>query len=214
VSDFSFWVLFLTTAIALNIAPGPDLLYILTKTIRSGKKVGLASALGVCSGALFHVFAASIGLSAILVSSALVFSVVKYVGAAYLLYLAYQAFKSSGFELNVDVQVKEKEREKETAFQAFKEGVLIDILNPKVAIFFMAFLPQFVRDDAGPVSFQLLYLGLMVIAIAIVVEAAYVLVADKISNRVRNSQRFSIWLDRTVGVIYAGLGIKLATSTN
>lgn len=213
-SDFSFWVLFLTTAIALNIAPGPDLLYILTKTIRSGKKVGLASALGVCSGALFHVFAASIGLSAILVSSALVFSVVKYVGAAYLLYLAYQAFKSSGFELNVDVQVKEKEREKETAFQAFKEGVLIDILNPKVAIFFMAFLPQFVRDDAGPVSFQLLYLGLMVIAIAIVVEAAYVLVADKISNRVRNSQRFSIWLDRTVGVIYAGLGIKLATSTN
>ena len=155
-------------------------------------------------------FAASIGLSAILVSSALVFSVVKYVGAAYLLYLAYQAFKSSGFELNVDDQVKEKE----TAFQAFKEGVLIDILNPKVAIFFMAFLPQFVRDDAGPVSFQLLYLGLIVIAIAIVVEAAYVLVADKISNRVRNSQRFSIWLDRTVGVIYAGLGIKLATSTN
>lgn len=213
-SDFSFWVLFLTTAIALNIAPGPDLLYILTKTIRSGKKVGLASALGVCSGALFHVFAASIGLSAILVSSALVFSVVKYVGAAYLLYLAYQAFKSSGFELNVDDQVKEKEKEKETAFQAFKEGVLIDILNPKVAIFFMAFLPQFVRDDAGPVSFQLLYLGLMVIAVAIVVEAAYVLVADKISNRVRNSQRFSIWLDRTVGVIYAGLGIKLATSTN
>lgn len=209
-SDFNFWVLFLTTAIALNIAPGPDLLYILTKTIRSGKKVGLASALGVCSGALFHVFAASIGLSAILVSSALAFSVVKYVGAAYLLYLAYQAFKSSGFELNVDVQVKEKE----TSFQAFKEGVLIDILNPKVAIFFMAFLPQFVRDDAGPVSFQLLYLGLMVIAVAIVVEAAYVLVADKISNRVRNSQRFSIWLDRTVGVIYAGLGIKLATSTN
>ena len=209
-SDFNFWVLFLTTAIALNIAPGPDLLYILTKTIRSGKKVGLASALGVCSGALFHVFAAFIGLSAILVSSALAFSVVKYVGAAYLLYLAYQAFKSSGFELNVDVQVKEKE----TAFQAFKEGVLIDILNPKVAIFFMAFLPQFVRDDAGPVSFQLLYLGLMVIAVAIVVEAAYVLVADKISNRVRNSQRFSIWLDRTVGVIYAGLGIKLATSTN
>ena len=215
-SDFNFWVLFLTTAIVLNIAPGPDLLYILTKTIRSGKKVGLASALGVCSGALFHVFAASIGLSAILVSSALVFSVVKYVGAAYLLYLAYQAFKSSGFELNVDDQVKEKEKEKEkeTAFQAFKEGVLIDILNPKVAIFFMAFLPQFVRDDAGPVSFQLLYLGLIVIAIAIVVEAAYVLVADKISNRVRNSQRFSIWLDRTVGVIYAGLGIKLATSTN
>lgn len=210
VSDLNFWLLFLTTAFALNVAPGPDLLYTLTKTISNGKKVGLASAIGVCTGALFHVFAASIGLSAILVSSALAFSIVKYVGAAYLLYLAYQSFRSSGFELNTD----NSNQNRETAFEAFKQGVLIDILNPKVAIFFMAFLPQFVREDAGSVSFQLFYLGLIVIAVAIIVEAAYVLAADKISERVRSSKKLSIWLDRAVGTMFAGLGIKLAAATS
>ncbi|MEJ2765165.1 LysE family translocator [Photobacterium sp. MCCC 1A19761] len=208
-SDLNFWLLFLTTAFALNIAPGPDLLFILTKTIRSGKKVGLASAAGVCTGALFHVFAASVGLSAILVSSALAFSIVKYIGAAYLLYLAYQSLKSPGFDLNY-----EPSSSTENVFEAFKQGVLVDILNPKVAIFFMAFLPQFVRDGAGPVSLQLFYLGLIVIAVAIVVESAYVLAADKLSHRMRRSKTFSVWLDRIVGMMFAGLGIKLAWSTS
>ncbi|WP_283129842.1 LysE family translocator [Enterovibrio norvegicus] len=208
-SDFNFWLLFLASAFALNVAPGPDLLYILTKTIRNGKKVGLASALGVCTGALFHVFAAAFGLSMILASSALAFSLVKYIGAAYLFYLAYQALQSSGFELIV-----ESSNQRETAFESFKQGVIIDILNPKVAIFFMAFLPQFVRENSGPVSFQLIYLGLLVIAVAIVVETAYVLVADKISERIRSSKRLSIWLDRAVGAMFVTLGIKLALSKN
>ncbi|PMN90668.1 LysE family translocator [Enterovibrio norvegicus] len=208
-SDFNFWLLFLASAFALNVAPGPDLLYILTKTIRNGKKVGLASALGVCTGALFHVFAAAFGLSMILASSALAFSLVKYIGAAYLFYLAYQALQSSGFELIV-----ESSNQRETAFESFKQGVIIDILNPKVAIFFMAFLPQFVRENSGPVSFQLIYLGLLVIAVAIVVETAYVLVADKISERIRSSKRLSIWLDRAVGAMFVTLGIKLVLSTN
>ena len=209
-SDFDFWLIFLTSAIALNVAPGPDLLFILTRTIRDGRKVGLASAAGVCSGACLHVIAAAIGLSAILVSSALAFSIVKYVGAAYLLYLAYQAFRSPG----IDLSAAKKTNPSTTALQAYKQGVLIDTLNPKVAIFFMAFLPQFVRDDAGPVSLQLLYLGLLVVAVAIVVETAYVLLADKISYSARNSQRVSIWLDRAAGVVYTGLGIRLATSTS
>lgn len=208
-SDFNFWILFLATAFALNVAPGPDLLYILTKTIRNGKKVGLASALGVCTGALFHVFAAAVGLSMILVSSTLAFGLVKYIGAAYLFYLAYQALQSSGFEFIV-----ESSNQRETAFESFKQGIIIDILNPKVAIFFMAFLPQFVRENSGPVSFQLIYLGLLVIAVAIVVETAYVLVADKISERIRSSKRLSIWLDRAVGAMFVTLGIKLAISTN
>ena len=209
-SDFNFWLLFLATAFALNIAPGPDLLYILTKTIRNGKKVGLASALGVCTGALFHVFAAALGLSVILVSSAFAFSLVKYIGAAYLFYLAYQALRSTGFELNAE----SSNQRKETAFESFKQGVIIDILNPKVALFFMAFLPQFVREDSGPVSFQLIYLGLLVIAVAMVVETAYILAADKISERVRSSKRLSIWLDRIVGAMFLTLGIKLAILTN
>lgn len=207
--DLTFWLPFLLASIALNIAPGPDLLYILTKTIRHGKKVGFASAVGVCTGALFHVFIASLGLSAILVSSSLAFSFVKYIGAAYLLYLAFQAFRSSGYDFQIDVLTEKPE----SVFQAFKQGVLIDILNPKVAIFFMAFLPQFLREDAGSVSVQLFYLGLIVIVVAIIVEVLYVLATDKISAKLRSSKRFSIWLDRTVGVVFAGLGIKLATSS-
>ncbi len=211
-SDLNFWLLFLTAAFALNIAPGPDLLYILTKTIRHGKKVGLASAIGVCTGALFHVFIASIGLSAILVSSALAFSIVKYAGAAYLLYLAYESFKSSGFELSTDNLSDNQSNE--TAFKAFKQGVYIDILNPKVAIFFMAFLPQFIREGAGSPSFQLFYLGLIVITVAIIVEFTYVLAADKISSKVRSSKKISLWLNRAVGTIFASLGIKLAATSN
>lgn len=209
-SDLSFWLLFITTAFALNVAPGPDLLYILTKTIANGKRVGIASALGVCSGALFHVFAASVGLSAILVSSALAFSIVKYVGVGYLLYLAYQSFRSAGTSLTVSGDGQPQE----SAWTAFKQGVLVDILNPKVAIFFMAFLPQFVRDGQGAVPIQLLYLGLMVVAIAVVVEILYVLAASKLTEKVRSSQTLSVWLDRIVGTVFVALGMKLAVSSS
>lgn len=209
-SELHFWLLFLSTALALNVAPGPDLLYILTQTIANGKKVGIASALGVCTGALFHVVAASIGLSAILVSSALAFTIVKYIGVGYLLYLAYQSFRSAGTSLTIP-SGKESQ---ESVWKAFKQGVLVDILNPKVAIFFMAFLPQFVREGYGSVPMQLLYLGLLVIFVAIIVETTYVLLAFKLTNKVRTSKRISVLLDRFVGTVFVSLGIKLAISSN
>jgi len=208
-SDFNYWLLFLTTALALNIAPGPDLLYILTKTMANGKKVGIASSLGVCTGALFHVFLAAFGLSAIIASSAIAFTIVKIIGACYLLYLAYQSFRSSGTNLDISTSKEPKE----TPFSAFKQGILIDILNPKVAIFFMAFLPQFIRNDHGSVPFQLLYLGLIIVVIAIVVEVVYVLVASKLTEKVRGSKKISMWLDRVVGTVFLALGIKLATTS-
>lgn len=209
-SDLNYWLLFFSAAFALNIAPGPDLLYILTKTIANGKKVGIAAAIGVCTGALFHVTLAAFGLSAILASSAIAFTIVKVLGAAYLLYLAYDAFKSAGMNLDV----ADSKQPKETAFSAFKQGVLIDILNPKVAIFFMAFLPQFVREGQGAVSLQLLYLGLLVVLVGIVVEIVYVLAASKLTEKVRNSRKISIWLDRAVGTLFVALGIKLAASSS
>ncbi|MGP9558674.1 LysE family translocator [Psychrobacter sp. AOP7-A1-24] len=155
----------------MNIAPGLNLLYMLPKTIANGKKVGVASALGVCTGAIFHVGLASLGVSAILVSSALAFSIVKYIGVGYLLYLAYKSFRSAGTSLNITPADKPKE----SAWKAFKQGVLVDILNPKVAIFFMAFSPQFIRNGHRAVPIQLLYLGLLVVAV--VVEVTYVLLA-------------------------------------
>jgi len=208
--DFTYWLLFFSAAFALSISPGPDLIYILTKTISGGKKIGIASSLGVCAGALFHVILASIGLSAILVSSALAFSFIKFFGAGYLIYLAYKSFKSAGTSLHINHFKKTKE----STWKAFKQGMLIDILNPKVAIFFMAFLPQFIRDGHGSVSMQLFYLGFLVICVGIIVEVTYVLLASKLTQKVKNSKKFSIWLDRVVGTIFVALGLKLATSTN
>jgi len=210
-ADLNYWLLFLSTAIALNIAPGPDVIYILTKTIANGRKIGFASSLGVCTGALFHVFAAAIGLSAILVTSSLAFTIVKFIGVGYLLYLAYQAFNSAGTHLNIS---SKQARKKETFWGAFKQGVLIDILNPKVAIFFMAFLPQFVRVGHGSVPMQLLMLGILIILIAIVVEFAYVLLASVLTNKINNSKTFSRWLDWLVGTIFVALGIRLAITNN
>ena len=209
-SDLNYWLLFLSAAFALNIAPGPDLLYILTKTMANGKKVGIASALGVCTGALFHVFLAAFGLSAIIASSAIAFTIVKVIGACYLLYLAYQSFRSAGTNLDTSNITQTKE----SSSAAFKQGILIDILNPKVAIFFMAFLPQFIRNGHGSVPFQLLYLGLIIVAVAIIVEVSYVLVASKFTEKVKGSKKVSMWLDRVVGTVFLALGIKLATSTS
>lgn len=209
--DYSYWLIFLTTALALNIAPGPDVIYILTKTIAHGKKIGIASSLGVCSGALFHVVAASIGLSAILVTSSITFTIVKFIGVGYLLYLAYQAFASAGSQFNLSSTKAKKE---ESFWVAYKQGVLIDILNPKVAIFFMAFLPQFVREGHGAVPFQLFFLGLLIILVAVVVEFFYILGAAKLTERIKKNQQVGLWLNRFVGAIFVALGIKLALSSS
>ena len=212
-SDLDFWIVFLSSAFVLNIAPGPDLLFIFSKTISGGKKVGIAASLGVCSGAMFHVVIAAIGLSAILVTSAIAFTVVKIIGVTYLLYLAYQAFNSSGITFEVD-EKKTHQVSSETALKAFKQGVLIDILNPKVAIFFMAFLPQFLREGHGSNSSQLLLLGSIVILVAIFVETIFVIFASRISHKFRENPKYSLWLDRVVGAVFVGLGIKLAASSN
>ena len=210
-SDFDFWIIFLSAAIALNIAPGPDLLFIFSKTIAGGKKVGIAASLGVCSGAMFHVVIAALGLSAILVTSAIAFTVVKVIGVIYLLYLAYQAFNSAEMKFEIDENTHPKHSE--TAWKAFKQGVLIDILNPKVAIFFMAFLPQFLREGHGSDASQLFLLGFIIILIAVFVETLFVIYASKISHKFCANPKYSQWLNKIVGTIFVGLGIKLAVSS-
>ncbi|MBT3190898.1 MAG: LysE family translocator [Anaerolineae bacterium] len=202
----SYWILFLSAAVAINIAPGPDLLYIISKTIAQGRKIGFASSLGVSSGALVHVFAAALGLSAILATSAIAFSIVKYFGAAYLVYLGIKSLMSKGTTFD---SADEKEEEF-TPWQAFRQGVLVDVLNPKVAIFFMAFLPQFIRPEMGSTSAQLIGLGILVILIAIVIEFAIVLTAAQTTNFFRSNRKFSIWLDRVLGTVLIGLAVRLA----
>lgn len=206
--DLSYWLVFLTAALALNISPGPDLIYILSRTIAQGEKIGLASAAGVCSGALVHVLAATLGLSALLMTSAIAFSIVKYIGAAYLIYLGIQALRSGGSSFDFTAS----DLPKVTPWQAYRQGVLVDVLNPKVAIFFMAFLPQFVRAELGSPTLQLLLLGGVVIVVSIIVESLFVLAAARTTGFFRQNPRASIWLDRLMGSILLTLGFRLALS--
>ena len=206
--DFSYWLLFFSAAFAINLSPGPDLVYILSRTIAQGQTVGLASSLGGCAGALVHVVAATLGLSAILATSAVAFTVVKTVGGAYLFYLGMQALRSQGTQFAVAAEKSAPV----SVWRAFRQGMLVDILNPKVAIFFMAFLPQFVRAEAGPAAFQTIVLGLLVILVAILVEGLFVLAAARVTNIFRNNRRLSVWLDRVLGSILMGLGVRLMLS--
>ena len=206
----SYWLLFLSATIAINITPGPDMIYILSKTIAQGRKIGIASSLGVCSGSLVHIFAAAFGLSAILATSAMAFGVVKYVGAAYLIYLGIQALRSKGFSLDIPVT----KQPQSTFWKAYRQGLLIDILNPKVAIFFMAFLPQFVRPELGHAPAQILILGFLVNLVGMVVEFILVLTAAQTTFFFRNNSQFSTFLDRVLGSMLVGLGIRLALIEN
>lgn len=206
----SYWLLFFSAAFAINISPGPDLIYILSRTIAHGRKIGIASSLGVCSGALVHVLAAALGLSAILATSAIAFSVVKYIGAAYLIYLGIQALRSKGMSFEMPV----KKGIETTAWKAYRQGALVDILNPKVAVFFMAFLPQFVRPELGHNATQIIILGVLVNLIAIPVEFFVVFTADQTTGFFRRNRSFSVWLDRVLGSVLIGLGIRLALTEN
>ena len=201
----TFWLVFFSAALALNVSPGPDLLFVLSRTLSGGRRVGVASVCGVCSGALVHVAAAALGISAIMATSALAFAVVKYVGAAYLLYLGVQALRSAGATASFHLEAAPKV----SVWQAYRQGILVDVLNPKAAIFFMAFLPQFVRPDHGAVALQLLILGVLVVLVAVVVECAMVFLAARASLALRTNHRLSLWLDRVLGSVLIALGIRL-----
>jgi len=204
--SMTYWAVFFSAALAINISPGPDLIYIVSKTISGGRKVGVASSLGVCSGAMVHVLAASLGISAILATSALAFGVVKYIGAAYLIYLGVQAFRSGKGSFDIC----ESSDQKMSPWQAFRQGVLVDVLNPKVALFFMAFLPQFVRPEVGHNSVQIFLLGSLVILVAVVVEFLIVMVAVQATAFFRGNRKVATWLDRFSGTVLVGLGVRLA----
>jgi RhtB (resistance to homoserine/threonine) family protein len=206
----SYWLLFFSAALAINISPGPDMIYILSKTVAQGKKIGIASSLGVCTGALVHVFAAALGLSAILATSAIAFSIVKFIGAAYLIYLGIQALRSKG----ISFEMPDRKRIDTTAWKAFRQGAIVDIFNPKVAIFFMAFLPQFIRPELGHNSAQIIILGVLVDLVAIPVEFFLIFTAAQTTGFFRQNRNLSVWLDRMMGSVLIGLGIRLVLTEN
>jgi len=209
VFDYSLahWATFFTAAVLLNISPGPDMVFILGQTAKRGIQAGFSAMFGIWTGAFIHVIFAALGLSAILATSAVAFSTVKWVGAAYLIWLGIQALRSKGTSISVNGQVSPK-----GLMPIFKQGVLVSVLNPKVAIFFLAFLPQFVEAGAGPVSAQFFLHGFLIIVVAAFVEPPLIFVGGKLTGYLSNNTRVSRWVDRGLGALFVGLGIKLATS--
>jgi threonine/homoserine/homoserine lactone efflux protein len=206
---------FLIAAVLLNVSPGPDMAYIIGQTAVHGRKIGFFSSFGVVSGAFVHVFAAALGLSAILATSALAFSIVKWVGVAYLVWLGLGALRSS-FAKSAstsdidDIASARVTAHNVTAFQAWRQGAMIDVLNPKVAIFFMAFLPQFVHPEQGHGALQFLILGTTVNLIGLVVEGAIVLLVGAAALRIKGNGAIGAWLQRSLGAMFIALGVRLA----
>ncbi len=209
-TDYSYWILFLTAAFIINVSPGPDILYILSRTFAHGKRTGFVSSLGVCTGALFHITLVAFGLSAVLSASVVVFSAIKYTGAVYLCYLGIKSFFSGRGD-----SLPEKQFKGEISFaEAFRQGVLVDIFNPKVAIFFIAFIPQFIRPEHGSFAQQTFLLGGIIIFMAIPIEWTIVILADKAVSIINDKPFIGGIIDKIAGTILIGLGINLVLSAN
>lgn len=202
------WLAFLSAAVLLNLSPGPDIAFMLGQTLRSGRRYGFAAMLGGWSGTALHVAMAAAGLSAILATSALAFSVIKWVGAAYLIWLGVKMLLSKG-----DSFVSNSGRHDVKAQSVYWQGVLVSVLNPKVAIFFLAFLPQFVVQGAGPVGAQLFLHGSLIIVVAAFIEPLLVMMGAKLGAFLKASPRVGMWMDRGLGALFVALGARLAAST-
>ena len=196
--------IFLAAALILVLTPGPAVLYIVTRSVDQGRRAGLVSVLGIECGNLCHVFAAALGVSAILATSALAFEIVKYLGAAYLIYLGIRKLITPVHREEVAV-IKEKNLRR-----IYTQGALVAILNPKTALFFLALLPQFVDASRGQVPLQTLMLGLMVVSLAIFTDSCYALLAGTAGNWLKHSPWYLRFQRYVAGTIYIGLGLVAA----
>jgi threonine/homoserine/homoserine lactone efflux protein len=192
--------LFCGAALALLAIPGPAVLYIVVQSAEQGRRAGLASVAGIHLGTLVHVAAATAGLSALIVASAVAFSIVKYAGAAYLVYLGVR-------RLLERTPVEHVERRREPLRRAFLRGIVVNVLNPKTALFFLAFLPQFVDPDRGAVGSQVLVLGLLFVLLGLVSDSLYALAAGTVGGLLRRRRSA---LRYGSGIVYIGLGAAAA----
>ena len=199
-------VYFIAASAALTILPGPDILFVLTQSISQGKKAGVATASGLCTGILIHTTAAALGISAIVYRSALAFEIVKYAGAAYLLYLAWHALKESD-ELISSAPVRETD-----TFALYRRGIFMNVLNPKVAIFFLAFLPQFVNIESGNVPMQMIFLGIIFMVQAWLIFSVISIFAGTIGNRITQRPGIGKYINWGKAGIFTVIGVKLALS--
>jgi len=199
--------LFIVSGLLLNIMPGPDSLLIMSRSATQGARAGCVAALGIGAGVFVHMFAAALGLSAILSTSATAFTVVKYVGAAYILYLAAGLLRSTPRDAIAVAPVAPM-----PFSRIFAQGFLTNVLNPKVALFFLAFVPQFIHADAQYKAFAFIVLGFIFNVNGMLWCFALALFTARAKARMKVSPQVALWLNRATGGLFVWLGVKLALS--
>ncbi|HEY8961509.1 MAG TPA: LysE family translocator [Luteolibacter sp.] len=199
--------LFLLSCVLLSLTPGQDTLYIIGRSVAQGRRAGLVSVLGICSGALVHTFAAAFGLSAILATSASAFVVIRLAGAAYLVYLGIRMWMDRSTELQPSAAVAQA-----SEWSIYRAGFLTNLLNPKVALFYLAFLPQFVDSLVPSKVAAFLFLGASFLTIGTTWCVCLVFAASAIGSRLRKSSSTGAIMRRATGALFVGLGIRLAVS--
>ncbi|MFY1825245.1 LysE family translocator [Myxococcus fulvus] len=195
---------FLLAGLVLNLTPGPDTMYVLARSMGQGRSAGFVSALGICVGCLFHIAAAALGLSALLATSAMAFLVVKWVGALYLVWMGLQMLRSRRGPDAVHALAPTSH------WRIFRDGVVTNVLNPKVALFFLAFLPQFVDPSRGDTGLQFVLLGLLFDVTGTLWLCFIAAVAGAFGGWLRRSPRFAVWQQRVTGGVFVALGARLA----
>lgn len=196
---------FLCASMALTIAPGPDNVFVMTQGITRGRKAAIVTALGMCSGITIHTTAAAFGISALFYSSALAFNLVKYAGAAYLLYLAFKTVRGTGASLPAGSEAL-------PVAALFRRGFIMNLLNPKVALFFLAFLPQFVNPASGGLPQQMILLGIVFMLQAVVIFSLIGWFSGSLGRHLLARPKIAKYFDRLTAGVFVALGLKLALS--
>lgn len=205
--DISALILFIGTAFVLLVIPGPAVIYITAQSIDQGTKAGIISTLGIALGSLIHVMFAALGLSTILVTSSAAFDMVKYIGAGYLIYLGVKKL------LEKDFTVDYKKANSPKYLQIFYKGIIVNLFNPKTALFFFAFLPQFIDLSKNSPTVQMIFLGFIFILMGIISDGIYAILAGKISGYLKRNARIIKVQKYMTGIIYILLGAITAFSS-
>jgi threonine/homoserine/homoserine lactone efflux protein len=204
VPDSGILATFIAVVLGLFLIPGPAVLLTLARAVSGGRRVGVATGLGIATGDLVHTAMATVGLSALLMTSALAFQIVKYLGVAYLFYLGACALLEKAKALNIPSTGRI------APTVAFHQAILTEVLNPKTALFFLAFLPQFVHPEKGSAVLQLAFLGLIFVVLSAVYTSLIAFGAGSFARWLAQHRRIGRWQGKVVGGIYLGLGVKLA----
>ncbi len=206
--DSTSLYMFIIASFLLCLAPGPDNIYVLTQGMTKSKKAAIVTTLGLCTGIIIHTSAAAFGISVIFQTSELAFNLVKYIGAAYLLYIAYQSFRHRDDKLDLTAQNSSNELKK-----LYIKGFFMNVLNPKVSIFFLAFLPQFVNTELGNVPMQMIILGLVFMALTVVVFSSIGIAGNMLSSKLMENPSISKILNILTSFVLGALAVKLALSS-